>query len=347
MGSLAPLAPTGFPNVALSNFMKEFRNNDFVGDLVFPRVPVDRQSFPYLIFDRSDQRLTEVTRRAPGGTPQSIRMTWTEDTYFAHDHALKAEIPDELAIYAAGLNFNLKQKSIQRLINKLQLDREVQIANLVTNTANMPNHLDLSTTHPWDDYITLGTSYASHPIVDVDNAKEVVRQSGVKANQMIISDPTFVALRNHPDIIERFKYTTLGQAGGSIGTSELSSVFGLPVTVASGIVLSAANVGSWIWGATCVLAYSQPDPTMMDVSMGKTFVWSAAPGGKTPDGGTFPSTDGYSVVEWRDPDLSTKKDWGAGSWYYALKITATETGFLFVNTCTPEAFGTIAAPTQE
>ena len=60
MGAFTGMAPVGFPNVALSNFMKEFRNNQLVGELAAPRVPVERQSFPYVIFDRSGQRFGPV-----------------------------------------------------------------------------------------------------------------------------------------------------------------------------------------------------------------------------------------------------------------------------------------------
>ncbi len=341
MGGFTGLAPVGFPNVALSNFMKEFRNNQLVGEMLAPRVPVDRQSFPYVIFDRSDQRLDQQTLRAPGAKPQAIRMTYSTGTYFARDHALDVEVPWETEQYGLGLGFSTKQKGIQRIINKLLLDREVTVANLVTNTANMPNYLDLSTTHKWDDYET-GTQY-SHPIVDVDNAKALIRQSGVNPNFLILSDPTYTALRNHPDIIDRFKYTT----PGAIGINELSTVFGVPVTVASAIVLDKGNNGSWVWGETALLGYVQPDPSMQDISVCKTFVWSAAPGGKMPDGTMFPSTDGYSVVEWPDPHLSSKKDWGSGSWYYDIKVTASETGYLFKNTVAAPAFGAIAAPTTE
>jgi hypothetical protein len=347
MGGFTGLAPVGFPNVALSNFMKEFRNNAMMSEIIAPRVPVTRQSFPYVIFDRSGQRLDQSTLRAPGTRPQTIRMTYSTGTYFAHDHALDAEVPWETEQYGLGLGFSTKQKSIQMLMQKLLLDREVQIANLVTNSANIPNYLDLGTggdpPYPWDDY----TSGTSHPIVDIDNGKEVIRQSGVDANWLIISDPTYVALRNHPDILERFKYTTLGGAGGSIGVNELSSVFGVKTYVASAIVLDKGNNGSWVWGANALLGHTDDSPGLQDVSCLKTFVWTQASAGRGPDGTDLPSTDGYSVLEWPDAHLSTKKDWASGSWYYDIRVTAPETAYLFKRTCTPAAFGSIAAPTGE
>ena len=269
-------------------------------------------------------------------------MTYSTGTYFCHDHALDAEVPWETEMYGLGLGFSTKQKSIQRVINKLLLDREVYIAGLMTNSANITNYKDLGvggTVYPWDDY----TSGTSHPIVDVDAAREVIRQSGVEANWFIISDPTYVALRNHPDIIDRYKY----RVGGPVTLSELSEVFGVPTTVASAVVLDQHNVGSWVWGANAILGYTQDAPDMMDISCLKTFVWTAAPAGRAPDGSNFPSTDGYTVLEWPDAHLSTKKDWASGSWYYDIRVTAPETAFLFQRTCTPAAFGAIPPPVGE
>jgi hypothetical protein len=326
MGGFTGLRPLGTLNVALSNFAKEFRNGDFVGDIVAPRVPVDRQGFQYIIFDRSNMRNDRQTLRAPGAKPQSIRMSYTDDTYFCKSRALDAEVPYESEAYAMGAGFSLKQKATKRVVDKLNLDREIQIANLVNNTTNFPNFTDLASTHKWDDYVN------SHPIVDVDAAKAVIRQAGVKPSYFVISDPVFVALRNHPDIIDRFKYTT----PGSIGVAELSTVFGVPVTVASGVVLDVTDAGSWIWGVTAFLGYSEPTAAMDDVSAAKTFVWTGAPD----------SVDGYGVMEWPDPHRSSKKDWVSADWYWDIKATAQETGYLFQNACAVPTFGSIPAPVE-
>ena len=60
-------------------------------DLIAPRVPVGRQSFQYTVFDRSNQRLDRQTLRAPGTTPQTDRMSYSEYPYFCKSHALRAE----------------------------------------------------------------------------------------------------------------------------------------------------------------------------------------------------------------------------------------------------------------
>ena len=337
MGAFTGLQPLGTLNVALANYAKAFRNNAFVGDILAPRVDVPRQSFQYVIFDRANQRNDRDTLREPGARPQTVRRTYSANTYFCKSHGLSATVPFEEEQYALGLGFSMKQNATRLLIDRINLDREIYIAGIARNVSNITNYNDYGggasssssgTNYPWDDY----TAGHSHPIVDVDAAKDLILQSGVAANSLILSAPVYKILRNHPDIIDRFKYTM----PGAIGLAELSQVFGVPVTQAAGIVLDKSNNGSWIWGGDAILTYTQAAPTMDDVSVMKTFNWAAAP----------MTAGGYGVLEFPDPYLDAKTDWMSVDWYWDTKVTAPETAYLFKNTVTVPAFGAIAAPTE-
>jgi hypothetical protein len=319
--------PAGSLNVALSNFMKRFRNNAMVGDIIAPRVPVDRQSFQYVVFDRSSQRNDRTTLRAPGGRPQSVRMNYSVDPYFCKGHALEGNVPFEQQQYAAGLGFNEEEALVAFLTDRLTLDTEINVASTATNLSIVPNIQTLSGSSMWDSYLTGGTS---HPIAVVDEAKAIIRQSGVNPNFFIISDPVYTALINHPDIIERFKYTM----PGAISLEQLSSVFQLPVYKASAVVLDKNNIGSWVWGESAVLGYSQAATGMADVSAMKQFDWTAAPG----------TVGGYGVLQFPDPYLNKKTNIASIERYYDLRVTAIETIYTF-NGCTAvPTFGNIPAP---
>ncbi len=325
MGAFAPSLPVGTLNVALSNFAKSFRNNALMGDMLAPRVPVARQSFQYVVFDRSNQRLDRQTLRAPGDIPQTDRMNYSVAPYFSNSHALRAIVPWEQEQYALGLGFSEKQAATQRLMDKLNLDRENIIAQLVTNPANVTNNEVLAGTGMWDNY-----GGASHPIPAVEAAKVAVRQSGQEANAFILSDPVITALINHPDIIERFKYT----AGGAITLDQLSQVFGIPCYRAAAVALDKNNVISYVWGVSAVLAYVQNATSMNDISALKTFDWVAAPG----------TVGGYGVVEFPDPQLDAKSDIISCDWYWDTRITAQETLFLFGNCVAAPIMDYVAPP---
>ena len=329
MGAFVGNMPIGTLNVALSNFAKEFRNNAFVGDLIAPRVPVDRQSFQYVIFDRSNMRLDRQTLRAPGDRPQTDRFNYSVAPYMCQSRALEAKIPYESEAYGLGLGFSTKQKATQRLIDKINLDREVQLATLVTTAANVPNNTALAGASMWDP------AAGGHPIPVVDAAKSLLRQAGLQDSEMmfVLSDPVVVALCNHPDIIDRFKYTN---PGGNISLDQLSSVFRVKCVQASAISLDKTNTASWVWGVNALLCHAQPATSMQDISFAKTFTWTSAP----------ETTEGYGVMEWPSPHRSEKADYLAVDWYWDLRITATEAAYLFTNCVAAPSMGAIPAPVE-
>lgn len=334
MGGYVGTMPAGALNVALSNFAKEFRNNAFVGEMFAPRVPVARQSFQYVVWNRDDFKLPGSTLRAPGDEPQTVRRSYSTAPYMCASHALQGEVPFESESYGLGLGFSTRKQLTQQLIKQINLDIEVARANLLLSKTNFPNYIDLSTgtNQQWDMYPAVageGTD-GSHPIKQIEAAKAILRQAGVQDADMalLLSDPVVVALQNHPDIIDRFKYTT----PGSISLDQLSQVFRVKCVQASAIVLSRGNVASWVWGSNAFLGYAQSAPTQDDVSCAKTFVWT---GGTDGNGNAIagpPSTvDGYGVLEWLDSHLSKKKYWQSVDWYYDLRATATETGIPLLN----------------
>jgi hypothetical protein len=326
MGSFAPSLPAGTLNVALANYAKSFRNNALVGDLIAPRVPVGRQSFQYTVFDRSNQRLDRQTLRAPGTVPQTDRMNYSEFPYFCKSRALRAVVPYEQEQYALGLGFSEKQAATRRLIDKVLLDRENYVAGLVTSTSNITNNQTLSGTSMWDNY-----SGVSHPIAVVEAAKALVRQSGVEATHLILADPVVTALVNHPDIIDRFKYTM----PGAITLEQLTQVFGVTCVRAAAISLDKGNNASYVWGTSALLVSVQQASSMDDLSALKTFSWSAAP----------MTVDGYGVLEFPLPDLDAKGDVVSVDWYWDTRITAQETIYLFAGCVAAPTMGSIAAPT--
>lgn len=352
MGGFVGTMPVGTLNVALSNYAKQFRNNAFVGELVCPRVPVVRQSFQYVVWNRDDMRVPGNTQRAPGARPVTTRRSYSAKPYMCVSHALSGDVPRETEAYGLGLGFSTKQQLTKQLMNQLNLDREVAIANMVLSTANFPNGTSLSGESMWDSYITNPSNdtietVTSNPIVEVDTYKQMLRQAGIQDSEMvlILSDPVATVVRNHPWIVDRFKFTN---APGGVTNDMLKGVFGVgQVVQASGIQLSENNTPSWIWGSHAFLGYASQAPSMEDVSCAKTFVWA---GGQNENGNVLPgpenTVDGYGVIEFPDPYLDSKKDWISADWYYGLEVTAVETGIPILNAVSAATMETIPADVE-
>ncbi len=133
----------------------------------------------------------------------------------------------------------------------LALALEIEQATLASNPDNFgaDNKATTTGTGKWDNP-------ASTPITDVEAAKDQVRTTcGVEPNRMVINNAGFRALKNHPTIIDRFKYTTIE----SITARMLAGLFDLE-EVAVGkatYVDSDANDATFTeaWGNIACLAY--------------------------------------------------------------------------------------------
>jgi hypothetical protein len=135
---------------------------------------------------------------------------------------------------------------------------------------------------------------------------------------MIISDPVYKILRAHPAIVDRFKFVN----GGQITLQQLAQVFGMEkVVLASAIQIDNAGNRSYVWGKSVVLAYAQPTANFYDVSFGKTFVWTQAPG----------TVGGFSTEIARLTPASAKSDELSAHFYYGQQVTSNISGYLIQN----------------
>ncbi len=317
---------TGRLDMALSNFVKGYRQGTLIGDMLFPRLPVLRQRDVYWIFGRENLQLTEQTLRAFGTPAAETRFSLSTDVYQVTSHALKAVIPDEdRDTYTVG---DLDKDTVQTLQDKIMLDREVRIRNVATNVANynVGNTLALSGTSQWSAYGT------SDPIADVEHAKYIVSTTGVLANMLLLSPDVARVLRTHPAIREYFKYT---QTTGPLSDAQLATAFGLDkVVVASGISNDGSDANQFVWQEFAGLYYVSPtvgNPGVLggvgtegtvgprQLSFGKSFTWTTAPG----------TVDGYGVVIARHPDATAKSDILGVDWYSDERVTGSDCGVLF------------------
>lgn len=299
-------------DVALSQFAQLYRNNLYVAEELFPRVEVLRQSDFFWQYGRENQALRENTLRAPGSAAERIQQTLSKTKYFTNDHSLARLIPDEeRGNFMAG---DLEQWVTQTIMDKLLLDEEINVAGIASSTANYggSNSVTLAGTSQWSDYGN------STPISDVETAKAQVRQIGQNANIMIVGDPVYQKLRAHPAIVERTKYVK----GGQVTTQDMADIFGVDeFFVASVIQIDKNGNISFVWGKHAILAYSQDNPTPADVSFGKTFVWTQAPG----------TVGGFSTEIARETPASKKADELAAHFYYGQVVTSNISAYLIKN----------------
>lgn len=257
-------------DIALTNISVGYPNAGIVGPELFPQVSVGKQSNKYYIFGREGW-LPEDDIRAPGAEANEVPgLTLSTDTYYAEEHALQIAITDEER-ENADAPFTPDRDGTELITAKLLIGRELVMKNLATTTANYASGMSvtLSGTSQWSDYVN------SNPISDI--------KTGIRAiNAQIFMDPTVAVipyqvmsiLEDHPDIIERIKYSER-----AILTPEIiAAVLTLPKVVMPGMGLNTANAGQaaslgYLWGKDVVLAFVPDRAGLKIPAYGYEIVW--------------------------------------------------------------------------
>lgn len=276
----------------LSTVAQGYKNAQLIGSTLFPRVPVGQRGGKIITFAKEDFALYN-TGRTPGSNTRRVNYGYAGSPYALESHSLEGQVPVELLQEAEAVpGINLAQTAIYKTQNIIGLRLEKAQADLAFNASNYPstNKVTLSGSSRWSDY-----SGSSHPIVDVEAAKDAVRsQIGRRPNTVVMGAAVAAKLKNHPDILDRIKYT-----GRDVATLELlAALFDVErVVVGDAVYANADGTLADVWGKFVSVAYTE---------MG-----AVADAGAPTFGYTYQLT-GYPMVEPAYMDRNAK------SWIYPV-----------------------------
>jgi hypothetical protein len=136
---------------------------------------------------------------------------------------------------------------------------------------------------------------------------------------MLVSYPVFTALRNHPAIIDRFKYAQVGV----VQPDHLKSVFNVDNFYIGSAIKNLAKEGAtdnldYIWGKNALLFYRPPVAGRRTVSLGYQFTLA------------FGSGDGGFLVK-RYRDEARTADVVELQLYFDAKIVASNAAYLWLS----------------
>lgn len=199
-------------NVPLTNVSVAYLQsaNSFIADKVFPKVPTDKQSNLYWKYSKSDWRRTDVQRRAPG--TESVGVGWKTDTdqYFCHVYAVHKDIDDQMRA-AADSVFKLDKDATEFVTNQHLLKRDIDWTNAYFKTGVWATEHAGVTTAPAAGQFIRFDEASSDPIGVVAEMLIDFRQlTGFAWNFCVMGAHVMRALKQHPDIIDRIKYTQKG-----------------------------------------------------------------------------------------------------------------------------------------
>lgn len=298
----------------LTNMLVGYMQADdrFVASRVFPILPVEKQGFTYYTFTKKHFFLDELKSRAPGGefarsgygvsTASGLAQLWGLEHPIADEARANNQMP--MSLEQAGLRW-LAQMSL------IRKERAFSADFMVTGVWATD---DNNATTDWDDFA------AGDPVNDVLTARRTIsNNTGRDANAMVLGYIVHQALVNHPDIIDRVKYTR----DGLLGSVEaiLGQAFGVSNYIVGKASWNSANEGQTFSSAAiidddCLVTYVDSAPGIMTASAGYTFAW---------DGG---GSQG-SIATYRDQ--SHKADVLQHSEAWDQKVVATDLGYFFAD----------------
>lgn len=258
-------------DVVLSGISMGFDNEDFVGGRLFPTVPVRKVTDKYYVFGREAWSVDlGGDIRAPGTVANEIPgLAVSTDSYFAKEHALQIAIADEERENADS-PLSPDRDGTELVTQKILLGREIAMKDLVTTAANYPaaHTVTLSGTSQWNDYTN------SDPIADFKDGRLQVHSAIFKeVNTAVIPYQAMSVLEDHPDFIERIKYSERG-----ILTPEIiAAVIGIQNVIVPGVgynsnTANSTFTGAYLWGKDVLLAWVPPRAGMRIPAFGYEFV---------------------------------------------------------------------------
>ncbi len=274
---MAVYDPSGRSNVHTNQILSQisigFPNNGFVGPVLFPKVTVKKQSDIYYVFGREGWAVEPFgDLRAPGTVANEIPgLAVSTDTYFAKEHSLQIPVTDEER-ENADAPLSPDRDGTELVTSKILLAREIAIQTMAATAANYASGLSttLSGTSQWSDYVN------STPISDVRTAFRAVHAKiFMEPNLAIIPYQVMSQLEDHPDFIERIKYSERGVLTPEI----IAAILGVERVIVPGVGYNSANPGQtaslgYLWGKDVIFAWVPPRAGLKLPSYGYEFVWA-------------------------------------------------------------------------
>jgi hypothetical protein len=281
----------------LNNVSVGYQNDSYFAERFLPVVPVKKQSGRFWIFGKEKFRPYETIRHAGAEAREIAPWSLSNSAYYCDDHSLKDKISDEER--ANSESSDLEINTTENLTDAILLDLELRVAGLIQGGA-IPN-TTLSGTSQWSDYIN------SDPIAAIEVQKTAIKKAVARTpNTLAVSYPVFASLRQHPKIIDRFKFTQ----AGVLDQDTLKSAFGVDNFWVLGAEYDTANEGQapsldFVWGKNAILAYVLPEPRRREVTLGYCFRWLFG----------APDLAGTLVKRYRQ-ESKTARAWGGNSGQY-------------------------------
>lgn len=264
-------------DVPLTNLSTAYLQSQdaFIASKVFPIVPVQKQTDKFYTYTKNDWFRDEAQLRADATESAGSGYGVSTSTYSCDVYAMHKDIGYQTRANADS-QINLDRDAAEFVTQRLLLKQEIQFVTDFFTTSVWGT--DSTPANLWSDFTN------SDPIEDIETGKEAILSvTGQMPNTLVLGYQVYRKLKNHPDIIDRIKYTS-GVTGRTVTPELLAAMFDVDRVLVARAIKATNNEGetaaySFTHGKHALLAHVAPSPGLLTPSAGYMFSWQGVSDG--------------------------------------------------------------------
>lgn len=235
----------------LTELAQGYKVGNVIYDKVLPVIKTDKTEGKYIVWDGSSFKITS-SRRAMGANVKNFDHDFERKGFSLPDgYSRKVSVDDRADRQTKGIsNLSLLAQKLQIERRKMEFEKEMEVAGIITNVANFNLHgaVDNAGTGGWGDV-------DADIFGDVEDAKGSVADTiGTEPDTMLITRDVRAAMRKNGSLQKFFLNT--GEGSALLVDKKLSDIFEMDVVVANSIMMDNDGNRVNIWGSSkCILLY--------------------------------------------------------------------------------------------
>lgn len=239
----------------------------FIANKVFPTVRVRNRSDVFYTYDRSYWFKSDAQLRGPGTESAGSGFKIGTDSFSCDVYAVHKDIDDQTRKNADS-PLTLDRDATDFVTQHMLQRREQAWVSTYFTTGVWST--DVTPTNKWSDYTN------GDPIGDLRTSViTMAKATAKKPNTLVMGAEVWNALQDHPDFLDRIKYTQKGIVGPDL----LATMLGIDKVYIAWSVKNTAAEGEtasydFNLGKNALMMYVAPNPGLNTPTAGYTFQWS-------------------------------------------------------------------------
>jgi len=269
----------------LSNISVQYKNPDYIARQIAPTVMVDKQADLIPIYTKEFWARSVAQEISPMQAPPIGGYEVETDSYFCRNYAIADTIPDEQTANQ-DLPFNAASDSVEWVTDQLELQQEIHFLENFWKTGVWG--LDaVGDGGGANDFVKWSNVGASSPIEDLRGYMRHIRRNlmGRNANTLVLGDLAYDVLADHPDVLDRIKYSSSSERPAIATPNLIAQLLGLERVLVGNVIYTTDPEGTATPTYTAgfdddaLLLYVAKSPSLRQPSAMYTFFWRNVFGG--------------------------------------------------------------------